>query len=77
MRGRRLFRIWQLIALLRSCGGLSLASLAEQSGVTPRTIRRDLAVLEESYVPVEQLEDGRWRLLKGAPCPVCAHKQVA
>ena len=72
MRSRALLRTWHLVALLRHCGGLSLADLACRTGATTRTVRRDLAVLEECHIPIVKTEDGRWRIVKGAPCPVCA-----
>lgn len=70
-------RMWHVIALLRSCGGVTLAKLASETGVTVRTIRRDLELLEAAGVPivtdVESGGDSRglWSMVRGAPCPTC------
>jgi predicted DNA-binding transcriptional regulator YafY len=76
-RGRLLRRQLELLALLRSCGWVTLRWLAEQTGVCQRTIRRDLAALEEAHFPVTKIDHGhddgvpRWKLMTGAPCPLC------
>ena len=73
---RQVRRQWQLVALLRSCGWRSLAELAAGTGVTTRTTRRDLAVLEELHLPIVDAVDEHsgeryWRWLRGAACPCC------
>jgi predicted DNA-binding transcriptional regulator YafY len=73
-RGEQLARSYHVIALLRAWGGVTLERLARETGVTSRTIRRDLDVLQASGVPItdKREDDARtWALLKGAPCPVC------
>lgn len=79
-RGRLLRRQLDLIALMRSCGWLSLARLSEKTGVSTRTIRRDLAALEEAHFPVIDYkdEDGerRWKMQRGAPCPLCGRDTI-
>jgi predicted DNA-binding transcriptional regulator YafY len=77
LRVKQLRRSWLLIALLRGTHGCTLRRLAREAGVCERTIRRDLNALEAAGLPVQRLTDtdsehGKpWRLLKGAPCPVC------
>lgn len=75
MRCQQLTRSYQVIALLRAWGGVSLAQLAGETGVTIRTIRRDLEALQAAGVPVtDAVSDTgvrRWRLVKGASCPLC------
>ena len=76
-------RHWHIIALLRSCGWLTLAKLAQETGVTGRTIRRDLECLQEVGIPIVSDKDERqveaggairhWRIARGAPCPCCGH----
>lgn len=54
-RGRALRRQWRLIVLLRQ-RRRTLPDLAEQLGVTTRTIRRDLEVLESVGVALGKEE---------------------
>lgn len=73
-RGRQLTRTYVLLALLRAWGGTTLARLATETGFSDRTIRRDLEALQLAGLPItdEDREGTRtWRLIKGAPCPVC------
>ncbi|MFL5342503.1 MAG: helix-turn-helix transcriptional regulator [Gemmataceae bacterium] len=51
MRGRRLHRLLQVIALLRGPTSWNARRLAEHFGTSRRNIHRDLAVLELSGVP--------------------------
>jgi predicted DNA-binding transcriptional regulator YafY len=68
-------RTWHVIALLRCCGGVSLKKLADETGVTTRTIRRDLEAIQAAGIAIYDVEidDGvrHWRLVKGAPCALC------
>lgn len=78
-RNRTLVRTYRLIALLRSCGGCTLARLSSELGVTSRTVRRDLDALQDAGVAIwdDKPDDvRRWRLLKGAPCPVCGRASL-
>lgn len=54
-----------------------LDDLAGELGVSTRTVRRDLCVLQAAGIPLHRVtesdvERGKpWRLMKGAPCPIC------
>jgi predicted ArsR family transcriptional regulator len=54
-RCKAMRRLWSLLVLLRT-GRYTLEELAGQLGVTGRTIRRDLDVLEACYLPVHKQE---------------------
>lgn len=56
MRGGQLVRQWTLLVTLRS-GQFTLAQLAAALGCSPRTVRRDLAVLESIHFPIQS-----WRI---------------
>ncbi len=63
-RGRQVIRQWKMLRLLESRRGLSVAALHRQidEPCSTRTIRRDLAALEQAGFPL--IEDGgRWRTL--------------
>ncbi len=81
-RNRQLVRTWLLLKLLRAWGGLSLAKLAEETGVTTRTIRRDLEALQDAGVPLMETSDALdweekfWKILPTSPCPICNRKQT-
>jgi predicted DNA-binding transcriptional regulator YafY len=60
-RAERLHRIEQL--LYRSSDGLSASEIARRLGVSQRTVYRDLELLAESGVPLQQ-EAGRFSLLR-------------
>ncbi len=75
-RGEQIERQWGLLRALQTRGeGVPLAQLAEDFGVSERTIQRDFELLEELGFPVEHEDDeyGKryWRLphnfLKTAP----------
>jgi len=51
MRGRRLQRLLQVIALLRGPSSWNARRLAEHFNASRRNIYRDLAILELSGVP--------------------------
>jgi len=66
-RNQEVIRQWKLLhALESSRHGATIAALADQLQVTTRTIRRDLAALQEAGFPLfdDHDEDGhaRWRL---------------
>ena len=66
-RNQEVIRQWKVLhALESSRHGVTIAALAEELGVTTRTIRRDLAALQEAGFPLfdEHDDDGRvsWRL---------------
>jgi predicted DNA-binding transcriptional regulator YafY len=61
-RGQEVIRQWKLLRDVESAKyGLTVDQLSERLGVTTRTIRRDLAQLQEAGFPLEQSEDGRRR----------------
>jgi predicted DNA-binding transcriptional regulator YafY len=60
-RAERLRRIEQL--LYRTSEGVRAAEIAEQLGISQRTVYRDLELLSESGVPLWQ-EDGRFGVLR-------------
>lgn len=61
-------RVLRLVALqnllCQNPKGVTLEEMAEECGVSERTIRRDLELLEQVPVPIYQ-EDGRYRVLEG------------
>jgi len=61
-------RVLRLVALqnllCKNPKGVTLEEMAEECGVSERTIRRDLEVLEQVPVPIYQ-EDGRYRVCEG------------
>ena len=66
-RNQEVIRQWKVLhALESSRHGVTIAALAADLDVTTRTIRRDLAALQEAGFPLfdERDEDGRvhWRL---------------
>lgn len=57
-RGHQVFRQWKLLRMLQTRGeGVPLAQLAEEVGVSERTIQRDFEVLQELGFPIEHEED--------------------
>lgn len=65
-RNAEVIRQWTLLRALEGSRTSTIDSLAERTGVTTRTIRRDLAALQEAGFPIydDLGEDGRkyWRL---------------
>jgi proteasome accessory factor B len=66
-RNQEVIRQWEVLhALESSRHGVTINALADELGVTTRTIRRDLAALQEAGFPLydEHDDDGRarWRL---------------
>ncbi len=68
-QAQRLLRIY--LALANARGGLTVAQLREQTGVTRRTISRDLAILQEDHlVQARGIDDDgrkRWAVLPAGP----------
>jgi hypothetical protein len=67
VRGNALLRQWRLLVRLRSRYGRSINELAREFGVTTRTIRRDLEVLQAVPMPLVRVRLGidgpaRWRI---------------
>ncbi len=64
-RNQQLTRVLGVLRDLDRLGGLDLYELAERHGVDTRTIRRDLAALEEAGLPLLKERRGRrmtWRI---------------
>jgi proteasome accessory factor B len=66
-RNQEVIRQWKVLHALESARhGITIAALATELGVTTRTIRRDLAALQEAGFPLfDDRDDGgavRWRL---------------
>lgn len=70
-----LLRQWYLLVAL-SARGVAVRELAEEHGVTQRTIRRDLDTLRQAGFPLEETraEHGRklWKLASGVSHPAMA-----
>jgi predicted DNA-binding transcriptional regulator YafY len=58
-------RLLDLVHLLSGRRPRTVEEMARRFEVTPRTVYRDLAELQERHVPLVREEDG-WRLLEGA-----------
>src|SRR5690242_3262947 len=70
-RGDSLARQLSLIQLLEERREVAVNEAARELGFTPRTIYRDLAVLERVGVPLYQDRAGmraRWRVVEGYRC---------
>jgi predicted DNA-binding transcriptional regulator YafY len=52
-----------LLALERARIGLTIDRLARKTGVTTRTIRRDLEALQTAGAPLVEDDEHRWRAL--------------
>ncbi len=64
-RCRMVVREWQILLELEGRVGKTLGDLARMTGASERTVRRDLAVLEEAGFPiVDTMTDSgkRWRV---------------
>lgn len=79
-RNAMIRRHWRILAALIEAGrsGTNLHALAAQLGVSTRTMRRDIAAMEEAHVPLYIVDgdtDGRHPMriyfMPGASCPVC------
>ena len=68
MRNAEVIRQWKILKRIEAGRYTSTADLAEEHGVTERTIRRDIEALQEAGFPLyDDRADGRkvWRLVEG------------
>ena len=64
-RNAEVIRQWTILRELEASRGATIRQLAEMTGVTTRTIRRDLEALQEAGFPLYDVADDvakRWRL---------------
>ena len=64
-RNAEVIRQWTILRELEASRGVTIRRLAETTGVTTRTIRRDLDALQEAGFPIYDVADEvakRWRL---------------
>ena len=64
-RNAEVIRQWTILRELEASRGATIRRLAETTGVTTRTIRRDLEALQEAGFPIYDVADDvakRWRL---------------
>jgi len=67
-RNRQLVRVLRLLALLEG-GWCSLDALSQELSVSTRTVRRDLAAIEEAHLPLrkgrhEDVGISYWRIAR-------------
>ena len=68
MRNAEVIRQWKILKTIEAGRHTSTGALAEEHGVTERTIRRDIEALQEAGFPLyDEWRDGRkiWRLVEG------------
>ena len=68
MRNAEVIRQWKILKTVEAARHTTTQALADQLGVTERTIRRDVEALQEAGFPLyDEREDGRkvWRLVPG------------
>jgi predicted DNA-binding transcriptional regulator YafY len=68
MRNAEVIRQWKILKTIEAGRYTTTRDLAEECGVTERTIRRDLEALQEAGFPLyDEHDDGRrvWRLVEG------------
>jgi predicted DNA-binding transcriptional regulator YafY len=68
MRNAEVIRQWRILKRIEAGRYTSAPDLAEEHGVTERTIRRDIEALQEAGFPLyDERSDGRkvWRLIDG------------
>lgn len=68
MRNAEVIRQWKILKTIEAGRWTSAAALAEEHGVTERTIRRDLEALQEAGFPLyDDRQDGKkvWKLIDG------------
>ena len=68
MRNAEVIRQWKILKRIEAGRYTTSAELAQEHGVTERTIRRDLEALQEAGFPLyDERSDGRkvWRLIEG------------
>jgi predicted DNA-binding transcriptional regulator YafY len=68
MRNAEVIRQWRILKTIEAGRWTSSTQLAEDNGVTERTIRRDIEALQEAGFPLyDDRQDGKkvWRLVEG------------
>ncbi|HEX6738897.1 MAG TPA: HTH domain-containing protein, partial [Vicinamibacteria bacterium] len=68
MRNAEVIRQWRILKRIEAGRYTTSQDLAEEHGVTERTIRRDIEALQEAGFPLyDERSDGRkiWRLVEG------------
>lgn len=68
MRNAEVIRQWKILKRIEAGRYVSTQALADEHGVTERTIRRDIEALQEAGFPLyDERSDGRkiWRLVEG------------
>lgn len=68
MRNAEVIRQWKILKTVEAARHTTTQALADQLGVTERTIRRDIEALQEAGFPLyDEREDGHkvWRLVPG------------
>ncbi|MGE0454670.1 MAG: helix-turn-helix transcriptional regulator [Vicinamibacteria bacterium] len=68
MRNAEVIRQWKILKTIEAGRYTTAADMAEEHGVTERTIRRDLEALQEAGFPLyDERSEGRkvWRLIEG------------
>ena len=68
MRNAEVIRQWKILKTVEAARHTTTQALADQLGVTERTIRRDVEALQEAGFPLyDEREEGRkvWRLVPG------------
>lgn len=65
----RLSRLTAILLKLQTRPMVTVKQLAKQHGVSTRTIYRDIAALEQSGVPIVNLENGNYSLVEGYTIP--------
>lgn len=64
-RNAQLVRILRILRDLHTLGGADVYELAERTGVSTKTVRRDLAAIQSAGLPLVEATDGRrkkWRI---------------
>jgi predicted DNA-binding transcriptional regulator YafY len=80
VRNAEVIRQWKILKRIEAGRYTSTRDLAEEHGVTERTIRRDLEALQEAGFPLyDERVDGRkvWRLIEGYSERVQQHFSLA
>ncbi len=68
-RGDQLSRQWRVLHILATYGGKTVAELARELESSPRTVRRDMALLQRVGFPLTAVREGResrYQLTEGA-----------
>jgi predicted DNA-binding transcriptional regulator YafY len=72
-RNAVVIRQWRLVEVIRR-RALQLEEIAIELGVGTRTVRRDLAAMEEAHLPIVKDEELRYSWMPDAGCPACGRK---